>query len=280
MSRVAIIKTNPQTILKDIEKIMQLADFQNALDPGVVTILKENISWHLPFLSANTTPWQLEGVIRTLKKAKYHDLVCVANKTVVTNPFKGARLNRLLSVFKKYNIPILYNFRKEDIELLIQKLKLLNLNFYPVKIKSGFKNGESCGYALFSKVSDGTVYNFFRLIGFHPPKEIEKCITGKKGRYSKLHYLKDKWPKKEEWIKIISNIPQLGKILGLKEIRKNKGLTQKELGRIIGISREAIRDFENGKRNLRVENLKKLLEVFELEFPIYGNDFPSFSLKI
>ena len=28
----------------------------------------DNISWHLPFLSANTTPWQLEGVVRTLRQ--------------------------------------------------------------------------------------------------------------------------------------------------------------------------------------------------------------------
>ncbi len=151
------------------------------------------------------------------------------------------------------------NFLKKDIEFLVKKLKELNLNFYPVRYKSGFKNGEECGYALVSKTSDATVYNFFKLIGFKPPKEIRNCITGRKGRNSNLHFIKDKWLSKEDLIKIISNIPQLGILLGVKELRKKRKLTQKELARIIGVSRESIRDFENGKRNFSIKNLRKVL---------------------
>ncbi len=155
------------------------------------------------------------------------------------------------------------NFRKEDVEFLIQKLKELGLNFYAVKYRSGFKRGKECGYALLSKTSDATVYNFFKLIGFKPPKEIENCITGRKGRGSRIHYLKEKWPKGDEWIKIISNIPKLGLLLRFKEFRKKLGLTQKEAAKLIGVSREAIRDFENGKNNLSVTNLAKLLSSFK-----------------
>ncbi len=168
------------------------------------------------------------------------------------------------------------NFLREDVETLIKKLKKLNLNFYPVKYRSGFKKGKECGYALVSKVSDATVYNFFKLIGFRPPKEIENCITGRKGKESKLHFIKDKWPKDDEWIKIISNIPNLGLVLKIKEIRKRIGLTQKELGKRIGISREAIRDFENGKRNLRVDNLRKLLKSLKLT---YRSNFHCFNFQ-
>ena len=80
-----------------------------------VTILKDNISWHLPYLSANTTPWQLEGVIRALKDAGYREIVAVHNNTVVTDPYKGGELNRLTPIYKKYGIKELYNFDPGDI---------------------------------------------------------------------------------------------------------------------------------------------------------------------
>jgi uncharacterized protein (DUF362 family) len=57
------------------------------------TILKDNISWHFPFPGANTTPWQLEGTILALRSRGFDDLVCVQNKTVVTDAFKGEDLN-------------------------------------------------------------------------------------------------------------------------------------------------------------------------------------------
>ena len=70
-SKVAITKTKPETVLKDIECVMKDARFDEALPRDRVTILKDNISWHFPFLSANTTPWQLEGTILALKNSGY-----------------------------------------------------------------------------------------------------------------------------------------------------------------------------------------------------------------
>ncbi|HNY13796.1 MAG TPA: DUF362 domain-containing protein, partial [Candidatus Wallbacteria bacterium] len=61
-SKVAVIKTKPEGVLGDIEKLMCMADFKGALDIKSGTILKDNISWHFPMPGANTTPWQLEGV--------------------------------------------------------------------------------------------------------------------------------------------------------------------------------------------------------------------------
>ena len=76
-----------------------------ALDKGATTILKDNISWHFPFPGANTTPWQLEGTIRALRGAGFDDLVCVQNKTVVTNAFKGEDLNHYVPIFKQVRHP-------------------------------------------------------------------------------------------------------------------------------------------------------------------------------
>ena len=63
---------------------------------------------------ANTTPWQLEGTIRALARRGFTDQVCVQNKTVVTNAFKGEDLNHYVPIFKRYGIPVLYNFKDED----------------------------------------------------------------------------------------------------------------------------------------------------------------------
>jgi uncharacterized protein (DUF362 family) len=115
-SKVAVLKVKPETILADIERLMELGGVQKALAPGKTTILKDNISWHFPFPAANTTPWQLEGTILGLQKAGLRDQVCVQNKTVVTNAFKGEDLNHYVPLFKQYGIPVLYNFKDEDMK--------------------------------------------------------------------------------------------------------------------------------------------------------------------
>lgn len=113
-SRVAVLKCSPETVLSDVERLCELAGMEQALDKSSTTILKDNISWHYPFPAANTTPWQFEGTIRALRQAGYKDLVCVQNKTVVTNAFKGEDLNHYIPLFKRYDIPVKYNFRDED----------------------------------------------------------------------------------------------------------------------------------------------------------------------
>lgn len=129
-AKVVAIKTKPETVLEDIEKAMKEAGVEKALDKNAVTILKDNISWHLPYLSANTTPWQLEGTIKGLKKAGFDEIVAVHNNTVVTNPFKGSKLNKLDKVYQKYGIKELYNFLPQDIKWIEYqpKAKMLALD--------------------------------------------------------------------------------------------------------------------------------------------------------
>ena len=114
-SKVAVLKTRPESILDDYERLTALAGMNTALQAGATTILKDNISWHFPFPAANTTPWQMEGTILALQRAGFMDIVCVQNKTVVTNAFKGEDLNNYVPIFKRYNIPVLYNFKESDI---------------------------------------------------------------------------------------------------------------------------------------------------------------------
>src|SRR6266704_2099398 len=111
---VAALRTQPDRVLDDYARLIILAGAREYLQAGATTILKDNISWHFPFPAANTTPWQLEGTIRALRADEFADLACVQNKTVVTDAFKGEDLNGYVPIFKKYDIPVRYNFKPED----------------------------------------------------------------------------------------------------------------------------------------------------------------------
>ena len=120
-SKVAVLRVDPENILADIDRLFGLAEVEAALAPTSQTILKDNISWHFPFPGANTTPWQLEGTIRALQRRGYTDQVCVQNKTVVTDAFKGEDLNGYVPIFKGYDIPVRYNFKPEDMTWSVYK---------------------------------------------------------------------------------------------------------------------------------------------------------------
>jgi uncharacterized protein (DUF362 family) len=113
-AKVAIIRTTPETVLDDTIQLFELADGPKSLKMGAPTILKDNISWHFPFPSANTTPWQLEGAILALRRHGFSDLVCVQNKTEVTDAFKGEDLNGYKPIFKAHDIDVRFNFKDED----------------------------------------------------------------------------------------------------------------------------------------------------------------------
>lgn len=121
--KVAVLRTTPQTVLQDYQRLCELAGMKEALDPTAATILKDNISWHLLYPGSNTTPWQLEGTILALHGAGFDDLVCVHNKTVVTIADLGDRYNKFGPVLAKYGIPKKYNFKPEDMTWIEYKPK-------------------------------------------------------------------------------------------------------------------------------------------------------------
>ncbi len=131
---VAALRTRPERVLDDYARLLELADARQYLAANTTTILKDNISWHFPFPAANTTPWQLEGTVRALRAKGHSDLVCVQNKTVVTDAFKGEDLNGYVPIFKGYAIPVLYNFKDSDMRWvrIVPRAKMLVLdNIFP-----------------------------------------------------------------------------------------------------------------------------------------------------
>lgn len=111
--KVAVLKTSPATLLEDIEKLMQMAGFEAALPKDIQTGLKINISWQTWYPACSTTPWQLEGVIRSLQNAGYADLVGVHNDTVVVNTEDAEINNKHKLITDQYGVPCLYLYNQD-----------------------------------------------------------------------------------------------------------------------------------------------------------------------
>lgn len=122
-TKVAVFKTSPDKVIDDYIKAGQVAGLKDFLAADNATILKDNISWHLPFPGANSVPWQIEGAIKALKEAGITDLVAVHNDTVVTNPYTGGKLLKLKPVYERYSIPERYNNDPSDLKWIEYKPK-------------------------------------------------------------------------------------------------------------------------------------------------------------
>jgi hypothetical protein len=93
--------------------LMLLADVQHALPRGVPTGLKINISWQTWYPACSSTPWQLEGAIRTLRNLGYNDLFGFHNDTVVVDTRVGEFNNKHRFVTDKYSIPCIYLYEDQ-----------------------------------------------------------------------------------------------------------------------------------------------------------------------
>lgn len=105
-SRVAVLRTSPETVLDTYSRIMHLAEYEKFISRDIDTLIKLNLSWTKYFPACSSQPWQLEGVIKTLVEDGFskEKLLPIENKTVVTNPVKGAHNNRWMPVLEKYGL--------------------------------------------------------------------------------------------------------------------------------------------------------------------------------
>jgi uncharacterized protein (DUF362 family) len=104
MSQVSVISTNPSSVLEDYSRSMHMIDYQSAFDKDTPVIIKLNLSWSLYYPACSTEPWQLEGIIKTLRNDGYESITAMENKTVVTNVMKGVKNNLWSKILKKYNV--------------------------------------------------------------------------------------------------------------------------------------------------------------------------------
>jgi len=135
MSKVSVLKTSPETVLDDYAKLMRCIDYQKYLPKNKTTIIKLNLSWSLYFPACSTEPWQLEGVLKTMREDRYTNIVAMENKTVVTNPIKGAKQNKWLPILKKYDVDFIPLTDVEWVDYIpINKMLAMNKIF-----PNGFK---------------------------------------------------------------------------------------------------------------------------------------------
>lgn len=71
----------------------------------------------------------------------------------------------------------------------------------------------------------------------------------------------------------------------IKRLRKQKGLTQQELGKLLGVQKSAIAKYENGRvSNLKKETISKLAEIFNVSpnylLDINEPEFPQLSHNV
>ena len=59
----------------------------------------------------------------------------------------------------------------------------------------------------------------------------------------------------------------------IKNLRIEKGLSQEELGKIIGVSKVSICGYEKGTKNPNIEKLEKLVDTLDVSFDyVFGHD--------
>jgi uncharacterized protein (DUF362 family) len=125
---VAAIRTTPATVLDDYRRLLHLAAYEGFIDRSKDVILKLNLSWTKYFPACSSQPWQVEGVVRTLIEDGFPRtrIIPVENKTVVTDPRKGARNNLWTPILDRYRLTftplpevewIVYRFKSELLRL-------------------------------------------------------------------------------------------------------------------------------------------------------------------
>jgi uncharacterized protein (DUF362 family) len=115
-SEVAILRTKPSTVLEDYHSLMNLAGYQDVIAKDADTALKVNISWHFFFPATSTTPWQLEGVIRAMKRDGYDSSLIHAchNRTVVIDAHLGERENKQINVVDAHHLRNIHIYETEE----------------------------------------------------------------------------------------------------------------------------------------------------------------------
>jgi uncharacterized protein (DUF362 family) len=92
--------------VRDYHTLMNLAGYQDVVQRDAETALKVNISWHFFFPGSSTTPWQLDGVIRAMRRDGYDPARIHAchNRTVVIDARLGERENKQLNVVEAHGL--------------------------------------------------------------------------------------------------------------------------------------------------------------------------------
>jgi uncharacterized protein (DUF362 family) len=101
-----VLRTSAKHVLSDYHRVMSLAGYREVITKDAETALKVNLSWHFFFPSASTTPWQLEGVVRALKRDGYESdrVVVCQSRSAISDAELGERENKQLDVVRAHGL--------------------------------------------------------------------------------------------------------------------------------------------------------------------------------
>lgn len=113
--KVALLQTQPATILTDVGHVMQAAGYQRALPNDRDTILKLYLASQTWYPTAATTPWQLEGVIRQLQADGYGRLISIQSRREGIESYTAEKNTKQKYVIDKYGVEN-YHIYEPEIE--------------------------------------------------------------------------------------------------------------------------------------------------------------------
>jgi uncharacterized protein (DUF362 family) len=92
-----------ESVLTSVTRAMELADWRSFIPRDTEVALKPNLGWDLFLPGATTSPWALEGVVRTIRDwvAKIH---VVESDQVVVDVEKALRLSRIDRLCREYDL--------------------------------------------------------------------------------------------------------------------------------------------------------------------------------
>ena len=111
--KVAVLRTQPDSVVEDIGRAMEMAGYRQALPQDRETILKVNVSWQTWYPGCSSTPWQIEGIIKQLRANGYQNLAAAHNKTVVVDAYVAERNNKHKYVVDKYGVRNVHLYEPE-----------------------------------------------------------------------------------------------------------------------------------------------------------------------
>jgi uncharacterized protein (DUF362 family) len=111
--KVAVLRTQPETVVEDIGRLMEMADYRAALPQNHETLLKINVSWQTWYPACSSTPWQIEGVVKKLQANGYRNLAAAHNKTVVVDAYVAERNNKQKIIVDKYGVRNVHLYEPE-----------------------------------------------------------------------------------------------------------------------------------------------------------------------
>jgi uncharacterized protein (DUF362 family) len=90
-------------VLASVQRAMELAQWQEFIPRGAAVALKPNLGWDLFLPGAVTSPWAVEGVVRTIRDW-VDKIYIVESDQVVVNVEKAFRLSRLDRVCREHGL--------------------------------------------------------------------------------------------------------------------------------------------------------------------------------